>query len=161
MATLEASPAVSAALSDSPNAKKIAVVQNAAAGTSLIGDTSIASTAGLVASSHAAPRPIHGDPSLRPIANVIQTSSAPVSGVTQNIGRRLREDAGRKQRQQGQDDGRGAGGRSAAARVENDHVARRLSRALALALCTRACACSRRGLHRRRLPSRNFAQGPQ
>src|SRR5438067_2094516 len=56
MATLEASPAVSAALSDSPNAKKIAVVQNAAAGTSLIGDTSIA-------------------------------SSAPVSGVTQNIAR--------------------------------------------------------------------------
>src|SRR5438132_8808390 len=87
MATLEASPAISAALSDSPNAKKIAVVQNAAAGTSLIGDTSIASTAGLVASSHAAPRPIHGDPSFRPIANVIQTSSAPVSGVTQNIAR--------------------------------------------------------------------------
>src|SRR5205823_13038491 len=65
--------------------KKIAVAQNAAAGTSLIGDTSIASTAGLVATSHAAASPIVGDPSFRPIANVIQTSSTPLSGVTQNI----------------------------------------------------------------------------
>src|SRR5438445_13298687 len=61
MATLEARPAASAAVSDSPKAKKIAVAQNAAAGTSLIGDTSIASTAGLVASSHDAPRPYQGD----------------------------------------------------------------------------------------------------
>ena len=49
-----------------------------------------------------------------------------------------------------QDDGRGARARSAEARVEDDHVARRLSRALALALRARARARPRRGLHARR-----------
>src|SRR5207244_3037674 len=49
-----------------------------------------------------------------------------------------------------QDDGRGARGRTAEASVESDRLARRCRAALALALCTRACAGSRRGLHAQR-----------
>ena len=61
------------------------MAQNAAAGTSLIGDTSMASTAGLVATSHAAASPSASESSRRPIANITHTSSAPLSGVTRNI----------------------------------------------------------------------------
>src|SRR6187401_1412527 len=57
MAADAASPAISAEREDEPSVKYIAPAQNAAAGTSLIGDTSMASTAGLVATSHAAASP--------------------------------------------------------------------------------------------------------
>ena len=64
------------------------------------------------------------------------------------LGGRLRTNADRgRHRQQGQDDGRGTGARSSPARMANDHVAPRLGRTLALALCARARACPRRGLH--------------
>src|SRR5688572_24564584 len=63
----------------------MAIAQKAAAGTSLIGDTSMASIAGLVAISHAAANPNASESSRRPIAKVIHTRSAPVSGVTRNI----------------------------------------------------------------------------
>ena len=67
------------------SAKNSATAQNADAGTSLIGETSMARNAGLVASSHAAASPIAGEPSRRPMANVIQTRSAPLSGGIQNM----------------------------------------------------------------------------
>src|SRR5581483_6116667 len=80
-----ARPQQTASRFDSPSAKYTAAAQHAAAGTSLIGETSMAMTTGLVATNQAAINPVSGDPRRTPIANVIQTSTKPVSGVTQNI----------------------------------------------------------------------------
>ena len=75
IAMADASPAPSAERRASPRAPTSASVQNAAAGTSLIGETTIARMAGLVATSQAAASPAAGVTSRRPIANVAQMRS--------------------------------------------------------------------------------------
>ena len=85
MATDAATPAATALRFDPPNVKYIATAPNAAAGTSLIGETSIARNAGLVAISQAAASPTPSECNLRPIKNVIHTRSAPVIGTIQNM----------------------------------------------------------------------------
>src|SRR5882672_5319179 len=79
-----ASPAPAALRTVRPSTPYVARAQNAAAGTSLIGDLNIIRKVGLVATSHAPPSaiqsPLRSEPSLRPIRNVVQTSSVPQSG---------------------------------------------------------------------------------
>src|SRR3954452_10271550 len=85
IATAAAAPAATALATVPPSAQAIAIVHAAAAGTSLIGATSMNSIAGLVATSHAAARPTAGRSMRQPIAYVASTSAPPHNGTTQNI----------------------------------------------------------------------------
>ena len=84
IATDAASPPRAALRIEVPSAAYTASAQNAAAGTSLMSVLNIIRNVGLVATSHAAARPIASDCTRRPIKNVVQTRSAPVSGTTRN-----------------------------------------------------------------------------
>src|SRR5262245_30276057 len=76
-------PAAADGASDSPRRQAAARPQNAAAGTSLMIDFAIATNAGLVARSQAAPRPMSVVATRRPITKVTQTSKPLVSGTIQ------------------------------------------------------------------------------
>ena len=81
IASHAARPAPGAARRESPSAPTVASAQDTATGTSLIGETIIARTAGLVATSQPAAAPIALEPRRRPIRNVVHTSNPPVTGT--------------------------------------------------------------------------------
>ena len=62
-------------------------IQNAAAGTSLIGTTALTKVTGLTATSAAASTPTHGSPVAAPTCQVASTSSAAQSGTTKYAAR--------------------------------------------------------------------------
>src|SRR5262245_33212736 len=79
-----ARPAATALETVGPRIQYVAIVQNAAAGMSLICDLNIMRNVGLVATSHAPASPRRSEPRRRPSRNVDHTSNPPVNGTTRN-----------------------------------------------------------------------------
>src|SRR5438876_4134040 len=85
IAIAAASPPAAADTGVAPSTHAVATAHAPAAGTSLIGAMTMNSSAGLVATIHAAASATAGRPSCRPIMYVAKTNTPPQMGTTQNI----------------------------------------------------------------------------